>query len=1668
MRAKQKKLLGILGALAVPIALVVGLYTDSGDLFKGYLTFEESPTADTLTQDTTARGYLASVINGQYDLDSDTVTDGFFKVYFTDGNDTLGNPFFTNERCSDVDPGAAFDPDNLGDQYLSLKALLQDRSNPDLINNFLDIKAFYRNSFDTNNKLIKESGLNLDVVDESPSFISYEDIQKAILVNYMAYKTANCTGGINKYHATNNEIIALNDLEDKLFKYDNTFQERQISATKLGSNSEKIIKTHLVASSESIFAADAADESKVISLLNIADTEKYNRILEAQEGTTDALSALEELDQDDFNDLENRNLYLNLLTTLTSLKTELDTNDISDEYVSGDKLAVLEPDFTLINSLSSNGDLAYDINAKATAYTEAVTAINAGQLNQVMLSILGFDMDGLTTELIEHYISKIERQTGDSAFGNLDAEGLLTAIEGITPDIDDKVGSLTAAITAYESNKDLATIQAIAVDQAGYLMHLQQSINESNAVAEPPKEANLDMLTHRQTLMLNLAKLAKLILEEAGTPVEEIEQGVSVGGETVTPAQAVVALDSFVAAKDFNTIDFRQSIDQAITETASHFGQDDSNFPDPDNTIIDILKDLFETVTQAQVAYTSSLNPGNLKNTVHAPFERIAEGLKDIINEISLKTNFDLHEEENNSYNIDMRAGSAAHGGFPSTLDIKTDLRDAQVDIALIQVQHENDRQIKIPVDQDIISSTINVASDLLPQDDVVTGGGFTKNFADKDYELSVMYSQDPVNIDSFSGQIDLSGLNSSTRNFRDLKEDADIEKRINPNNSQILLVEISSNGTQAHNFIDGSKADHLEKQYQLYIFNDKIAKTAALEPSTSAPNSVTVGEELNNVITSFDGSPTLPDSQASQSAFYALAAQADDCSDRTKLLHKDIPATIQNGNMQITPITLNEVEAGTYSICFAIYDDNYQSAESDINFVEPQAGDPGDEGAEEVSEDEITEMPNTPANATNVILKLKGNDLLTDEDKYVLVTDGSAGNAVKIKEAVEVTQDTVDNTAYLVAFGEIAPGTYQLQYDGTVQDGFVNVDEHKVLNPANNSTIGVSNPKISFECLNSYTYKAILTNSVDNSTQTFDNINCETNVGEFTVQQNLDKGARYDVKILAIDSEGFEFDNHFKSHKFTTSNNFLLTSDQVSVLDFTCGRQIEESKDANGIPIPGKRNVVIKGTTTNCAVLNPFPQAGISSGYMIKIGSSTPQTNAVGLQAIQGGFAATSIPVPASGNDYNIYVFVPGENEFVKTNSFVTPYDSNSSANPDRAEGDIDELVELSMPNTLEIGERVDLEIDIPENLDVHMMVVRYEGNEDDRDTRDFSGPVFIYCQEDITDHFEKSRDRRKIDRICEDFYEDDILEGPDTIEIEDFDTSRIGAEGDYDIIVDLFVDESTLPAELASESNSNTAYAQSVVIKQIRVRIEEAFEAEDRQLGGQSGFIDGRAMLASGVNFGYQPMHTAIPVQTQQCQTIFRDLNSSHQICKDIMYLYEQKLYTGVRMGNNVVSGVSQPAVRAHLFAFIDRVLKNYRRVPNYGVNYQVLSRFQDVRPYLNDPSQQWWLSPLSTLTTYGFVRGDGNYNVNPFGRVTQAQAAKLIGMATGLIPAQLQQKSPWYADIVAQYISYGMNLNPNAPATMGDLVVILSRSIQIMKNPNLFNNINQYAGYTSIGLY
>ena len=114
------------------------------------------------------------------------------------------------------------------------------------------------------------------------------------------------------------------------------------------------------------------------------------------------------------------------------------------------------------------------------------------------------------------------------------------------------------------------------------------------------------------------------------------------------------------------------------------------------------------------------------------------------------------------------------------------------------------------------------------------------------------------------------------------------------------------------------------------------------------------------------------------------------------------------------------------------------------------------------------------------------------------------------------------------------------------------------------------------------------------------------------------------------------------------------------------------------------------------------------------------------------------------------------------------------------------------------------------------------------------------------------------------------------------------------------------------------------------------------------------------------------------QQCGQIFVDLQGGHQICQDIMYLYDKNLYQGIQMGPNIVSGISQPAVRAHIFAFVAQVLNTYRNAPRMAPDLYALSQYYSDLPFevISNPQQQWWVAPLYTLSTYNYVTGDSQY--------------------------------------------------------------------------------------------
>ena len=704
---------------------------------------------------------------------------------------------------------------------------------------------------------------------------------------------------------------------------------------------------------------------------------------------------------------------------------------------------------------------------------------------------------------------------------------------------------------------------------------------------------------------------------------------------------------------------------------------------------------------------------------------------------------------------------------------------------------------------------------------------------------------------------------------------------------------------------------------------------------------------------------------------------------------------------------------------------------------------------------------------SNSVILTIKGKNLVDEK---------TSGNTYKLKtstgspaaEAEQVVSDSDGNIT--ISFGAVLPcmestcAAYELHMVdsvGEVNLGLkVSIAKFNVISPQNG--VSLTRPGITFQCLVSEDYKYQVTLKQGSTVvETISDIDCLDDQATATLANDLTAGATYSVIVAVKDALGDTVGSNYQAYSFTTSNTFLLSGEQMQSLTYACGQQRPETTDANGVTLPGTSNVVIAGQTANCAISNPFTNATINSNYKIKFGESTPDTNAVQIQSVSTGFSALNIPVPTNTADNKIVLFVPnssGTNQKFTASSTLTIEASNGGSGTEVTGADLTDLVEIDIDNDIEIGEEIDMEVFIPEGLNVHFLQVAFEGNEDDRDTEDEKGMIFRYCQEDITDLLETRDQRDTMEDLCEDFSDDDILEGPLEVEIENFDTSRISVEGDYDIVIDMFIE-----GEAEQTAKSNTAYAQDVQLLQTRIRIENAFEAEDNE------FDAGRGGWGSIGFPGFNP--GVIVGSVQQCGQIFVDLRGGHQICQDIMYLYDKNLYQGIQMGPNIVSGISQPAVRAHIFAFVAQVLNTYRNAPRMAPDLYALSQYYSDLPFevISNPQQQWWVAPLYTLSTYNYVSGDSQYRARPFDPITQAQAAKLIGMATGLIPAQLAQINPWYAQIVSQYLTYGLNLNPDAPATMGDILILLSRSMQIMENPSLYSVQNPYmgtSGYQSNG--
>jgi len=1620
MRANQRKLLGIIGALVVPIALVVGLYADSGDLFKGYLTFDQTSAGPGSSQvETFLFGDSSDgvgVINGA--LDSSGDLSGVFVDYFngttTDQSESPVSLFDATTQCEATDmtaSTASYDMKNLSDQYAILTDLLKDRGDAANVGHFNHFIDFYANRGTTHNAgAAITTGLEskLDSTNIGGK-ISYEDIQKMLLLNFQAYQAANCAnngGAISAYHdGSSYTNLTSEDGLRTLFEGNLAHKERLFSQIKYDTTEYNDVSTNrIVAMTGFLDEGERADFNPETGipqdLITLSD---YRTIYESLNKLSNDLLACinNSTSWDSSNPLE-----LGIASNILFSDTRAFLADL------------VAPSFyvpELVDFLNAQDD---NTNPKTLAVTQTVDSCSKAQ------------------KLVEYTLDELE-QVLDVTFDYYESSNL---------DVD-----LRALLEANG---------------------IPEEISIKTDIKDPKLEASLVEITgdfNRHELIQNIYRYSSEINSEITSNTGAIDITVLSGQDPKS------LLPVYYNAAEINsTRSLSDPISLSMASTDSHTGINATEKnPDKNHALVITLStdssDSYKHNFISPVTDTNSetwnqnekqvyiylfrdntFRASNL-NTSTSEERNIVTDISQTEDVLSITTSITLPEESSQQL--------PQEGYELSVVSSESSIASSVFSMFTAQALTQDEANTKCTastedaVDGTFDSATNNITADLdLPSGagtyyvcQLIHGEATAVATFQVDSDGEVVFIQQGASDTDEDG---LTDLNEALLGTDPTDADADLDSDgipdaveffngLDPNNDEDANEDADSDGlTNADEFTAGTDINNEDSDDD--GMKDGFEVDNGLNPndSSDAANDED-GDELTNL-----------------QEFEAGTDPNDSDSDDDGVSDKD----------DETPITATDTDSD------GVADTNDNCPDT----PNPDQADADNDGTGDVCDDRPNGEPELDSSietevttGTTVILTIKGDNLVdekTSGNTYKLKT--STGTLVA--EAEQVVSDSDGNIT--ISFGAVLPcmestcAAYELHMVdsvGEVNLGLkVSIAKFNVLSPQNG--VSLTRPGITFQCLESdeYTYQVTLKQG-STVVETVSDIDCLGDQATANLTNDLTAGATYSVIVAVKDGIGDTVGSNYQAHSFTTSNTFLLSGEQMQSLTYSCGQQRPETTDANGVIIPGTSNVVIAGQTANCAISNPFTNATINSNYKIKFGESTPDTNAVQIQSVSTGFSALNIPVPTNTADNKIVLFVPnssGANEKFTASSTLTIEASNGGSGTEVTGADLTDLVEIDIDNDIEIGEEIDMEVFIPEGLNVHFLQVAFEGNEDDRDTEDEKGMIFRYCQEDITDLLETRDQRDTMEDLCEDFSDDDILEGPLEVEIENFDTSRISVEGDYDIVIDMF-----LEGEAEQTAKSNTAYAQDVQLLQTRIRIENAFEAEDNE------FDAGRGGWGSIGFPGFNP--GVIVGSVQQCGQIFVDLRGGHQICQDIMYLYDKNLYRGIQMGPNIVSGISQPAVRAHIFAFVAQVLNTYRNAPRMVPDLYALSQYYSDLPFevISNPQQQWWVAPLYTLSAYNYVTGDSQYRARPFDPITQAQAAKLIGMATGLIPGQLAQMNPWYAQIVSQYLTYGLNLNPDAPATMGDILILLSRSMQIMENPSLYSVQNPYmgaSGYQSNG--
>ena len=912
------------------------------------------------------------------------------------------------------------------------------------------------------------------------------------------------------------------------------------------------------------------------------------------------------------------------------------------------------------------------------------------------------------------------------------------------------------------------------------------------------------------------------------------------------------------------------------------------------------------------------------------------------------------------------------------------------------------------------------------------------------DTDINVIHKTASKNVRTFSKQIvDITSLQNVELDFRkDYLLAIEIESQVPPGES---------------NFADGPAGNKNRSKILIIHVKDRLQAAQAALSAQAASQDTVRARDNNTVLFELSANAefinNLPENLELRQETIKL--ELSKAGSNKKIIVDLIAVTPGSLLFEANNNTAN-LENGTYDASIIVFET--QKLETNKTFEIRNVvsdGDDGDSDDESDSDIQVDAQLVSLLSADNVSLEITGENLPEQANKYIFTLNDEI---ITRPSSVQVddTQETATlNLGDMLACHNSSCSAIKLNILNAENeleletDVLLEIAKQDLLVEGGNTDLIQG----SFICLE----------AVDKYQVQISNIETQQKLNIITPCKTISQND------LSLNLNSFDIENTFSPGFYTfkiLSDNSSISQHESRTIEIKADKELRAEKLKNNIFKCSNNNTAVAGSKISCETSILSDQL-INREILIFIEGTEPH---LGRRLIRTNtntgtvLKATGILVPDETNSQPSILLVDRNSlsetnpDIFRTSSFIDIIDP-SDRNEDGITTGSDKL-DAEITPEFEIGDNINFDIEVPNFMNLGLLQLSYQGHSSDRNTRGQKGALYTYCSQD----FVRTVSKNFVRKACNRFTREAELQGPDLVMIENYNTSKIQTPGTYNLKI--------VGINLSPEGK---------IIKYVEI-IEKAFRAQPKiymqgsSLGMGFPYYSGQGTGGPFAKF-FKNKHQNTPPPNPKCMVLYTDMNMNNPICNDLVYLHELGVYKGQFANAKQVSNYDKAATNAHLFSFTEKLLEVTQKLPLFEPNAdELIAYINDIdAEVIANANNHWWLVPAYSLLKFGVISPDANGNLNAYQPLRQIQAAQTLLIAAKLLEPQAdlstqEAVSSRVRAIQEKFQELSLTINPEANATIGDLVAMTARLIRAARNPYLFqtqntqNRVYQNYNYTT----